>query len=88
MAELKSNDNKKTLILFIVESVIDLQRQDLFEIKLKKNDEEEVSISSCGDILKDIRKNFICVNKLNELSKTIIDPNDKSNEFLGIPCIS
>jgi len=52
--ELKSNDNKKTLIFFIVESIIDAQRPDLFDIKLRGNDEEEVTIASCGEILRDI----------------------------------
>jgi len=69
--------------MFIVESLMDLQRTDLFDIKLRANDEEEVTIASCGDVLKDVRKNFQSVNKLNELSKTITDQNDKTEEFLG-----
>jgi len=69
--------------MFIVESLMDLQRTDLFDIKLRGNDEEEVTIASCGDVLKDVRKTFQSVNKLNELSKTITDQNDKTEEFLG-----
>ena len=72
------------MIVFIVESVLDMQRPDLFDIKLKENDEEEISIASCVKILKEIKKNFINVNKLKDLSKTISDPNDKSNDFLEI----
>jgi hypothetical protein len=70
-------------MMFIVESLMDLQRTDLFDIKLRGNDEEEVTIASCGDVLKDVRKTFQSVNKLNELSKTITDQNDKTEEFLG-----
>ena len=72
------------MIVFIVESVLDMQRPDLFDIKLKENDEEEISIASCVKILKEIKKNFINVNKLKDLSKTISDPNDRSNDFLEI----
>src|ERR1700728_545985 len=66
--ELKSNDNKKTLIFFIVDSLLDKERSDMFEIKLKENDDEDVTINSLTDSLKDVRKNFMFVNKLNERS--------------------
>lgn len=83
LTELKSNDNKKTLILFIVESVLEMQRPDLFDIKLKESNEDEITLTSCLDILKEVRKNFQSVSKLNDISKTINDPNDKSQEYLG-----
>lgn len=83
LTELKSNDNKKTLISFIVESIMDKEKPEMFDIKLKENDEEEVFIANLQDLLRDVRKSFQDVIKLKDLSEDLIDPDDKTKEFLS-----
>ena len=63
--------------------MLDIERADLFEIKLKGNDEEDVTIANLSDTLREVKKNFIVVNKLNDLAKNITDSEDKTNEFLS-----
>jgi hypothetical protein len=83
LTELKSNDNKKTLISFIVESILDREKPEMFDIKMKENDEEEVFIASLQDLLRDIRKSFQIVIKLKDLSENLTDSEDKTREFLS-----
>ena len=63
--------------------MIDKDRQDLFDIKLKGNDEDDITIANISDNLREIKKNFQIVNKLFEISKTISDPEDKTTNFLN-----
>jgi len=83
LTELKSNDNKKTLISFIVESILDREKPEMFDIKMKENDEEEVFIANLQDLLRDIRKSFQIVIKLKDLSENLTDSEDKTREFLS-----
>jgi hypothetical protein len=81
IADIKSNDNKKTLLNFIVEWLINNQRNDLLEIKFD-NQGGEISINVLNDLFRDLKKSFSSVVKLNDLKRQINDKDDKTEEFL------
>jgi len=80
LGDIKSNDNKKTLLSFIVEGVMDGDNKDILEVnQVDPNN----SIALVSEMSRELTKSFASVVKLNDLSKNITDTNDKTTEFLG-----
>ena len=69
--------------MFIVESLLEKNRIDLFDIKIKENDDEDININNLSDILKEIRKAFSVVGKLNDLYKLHPMTGDQTELFLS-----
>lgn len=87
LSEVKSKDNKKTLIQYIVEFIIDkLEKEDLFDILkvLKKFD--KLQYQSIVESGKEMTNRFGDVKLLKKLiteKKEELQPEDKSEEFLA-----
>jgi len=81
--DIKSNDKKKTLLYFIVEWVMDNKKELLCNLQVIENYDINININLINDLVKDVKKGFMCVSKLNDMIPAMIDPDDKTEEFIG-----
>lgn len=93
ISEIKSNDNKKTLLVYIVEYIGDNKLDELFGITTTLDQLGScieifinlVSMQSINDSFKELNGRYKDVIKLSELIATVedLEEDDKTNEFLG-----
>lgn len=87
LSEIKSKDNKKTLIQFIVEYIIEkLKKPELFDILKMLRKFDKLQYQSVVESAKDVTSRFGDVKqlkKLTEENKDQLQPEDRSEEFLS-----
>jgi len=72
-----------TLLYFIVEWVMDNKKELLCNLQVIENYDINININLINDLVKDVKKGFMCVSKLNDMIPAMIDPDDKTEEFIG-----
>jgi diaphanous 1 len=80
IVELKSNDNKITLLEFIIEWIYDNNDPSLLEVDL--NYTKNTSLKVTKEFLNDIKGSFKTVKMLKDITKDVDSEKDKSKEFL------
>jgi hypothetical protein len=80
IVELKSNDNKITLLEFIIEWIYDNNDPNLLQVDL--NYTKNASLKVTKEFLNDIKNSFKIVKNLKEVTKNVDNEKDKSKEFL------
>lgn len=87
LSEVKSKDNKKTLMQYIVEFIMDkLEKEDLFDILKVLNKFDKLQYQSIVESGKEMTNRFGDVKLLKKLineKKDELQPEDKSEEFLA-----
>jgi hypothetical protein len=77
---MKSNDNKKTLLQFIIEWIYENNDPDLLNVDL--NYAKDISFKNTQEFFNEIKASFNVVKKLKNITENIENENDKSKEFL------
>ena len=80
ITEMKSNDNKKTLLQFIIEWIYENNDPDLLNVDL--NYAKDISFKNTQEFFNEIKASFNVVKKLKNITENIENENDKSKEFL------
>ena len=80
IVELKSNDNKITLLEFIIEWIYDNNDPNLLTVDL--NYTKNASLKVTKEYLIDMKKSINIVKNLKEVTKNVDPEKDKSKEFL------